>query len=155
MDRHLWAGSYERDLRDVLSMQEEVTRAIVSEIRVKLTTQEQARLANTHPINLEAYQLYLKGRYYYNKRTGESGRKAHEFFEQAIQKDTNYALAWAGLADTISGMGWPPEETRRKVQEAYQKALQLDNTLAEVHTVVGRFKMYDEWDWTAAERELT
>ena len=75
-DHHLWAASYERDLRDVLSMQEEVTRAIVSEMRVKLTAQEQERLVNSHPINPEAYQLYLKGRYYWNKRTLEGFQKA-------------------------------------------------------------------------------
>src|SRR5260370_28206844 len=101
-------------------MQEEVTRAIASEIRVKLTAQEQARLANRHAINPEAYQLYLKGRYYWYKLTPEGMQKAIEYFQQALEKDPAYALAYAGLADTYDSLAFvtllPPRELMPKAK---------------------------------------
>ena len=105
-DHHLWAASYERDLRDVLSMQEEVTRAIVSEIRVKLTAQEHARLASTRLIDPDSYRIYLKGRYYFYKLKPEAMQKAIEYFQQALEKDPAYALAYAGLADTYNALAF-------------------------------------------------
>src|SRR6266853_3788332 len=132
-DHHLWAASYERDLRDVLSMQEEVTRAIASEIRVKLTAQEQARLANTHSINPEAYRLFLKGRYYWYKLKPDAMQKAIEHFEQALEKDPAYALAHAGLADTYNALAFftvfPPREVVPKAKAAAVKALEIDANL--------------------------
>ncbi len=133
-DHHLWAASYERDLRDVLSMQEEVTRAIVSEIRVKLTAQEQARLASTRLIDPDAYRLCLKGRYYFYKLKPEAMQKAIEYFQQALEKDPAYALAYAGLADTYNALAFftvfPPREVVPKAKAAAVKALEIDANLA-------------------------
>jgi TolB-like protein/DNA-binding winged helix-turn-helix (wHTH) protein/tetratricopeptide (TPR) repeat protein len=157
-DHHLWAASYERDLRNVLSMQEEVTHAIVSEVRVKLTVQEQARLAKMHPINPEAYQLYLKGRYFWYKLTPEGMQKAIEYFQQALEKDPAYALAYAGLADSYNILAFftvlPPREVMPKAKAAAVKALELDDNLAEAHVSLGWAGFTYDLDWTAAGKHL-
>src|SRR5467141_212963 len=157
-DHHLWAASYERDLRDVLSMQEEVTRAIVSEIRVKLTAQEQARLANRHPINPEAYKLYLNGHYHWNKRSLEGFQKAIEYFQLAAAKDPAYALAYVGLADTYTYFSFfdvvPPREAMPKAKAAAARALEIDNRLGEAHVSLGYVSYMYDWDWPAAGKHF-
>lgn len=157
-DHHLWAASYDRDLRNVLSMQEEVTRAIVSEVRVKLTAQEQARLASTHPINPEAYQLYLKGRYFWYKLKPEAMQKAIEYFQQALEKDPAYAPAYAGLADSYNTLAFftvfPPREVMPKAKAAAVKALELDDNLAEPHVSLGWAAFTYDRDWPAAGKHL-
>src|SRR5712692_11871011 len=157
-DYHLWAASYERDLRDVLSMQEEVTRAIASEIRVNLSAQEQARLASTRPIDPEAYRLYLKGRYYWNKRSLEGFRKAIEYFQQATAKDPAYALAYVGLADTYTYFSFfdvvPPREAMPKAKAAAARALEIDNRLGEAHVSLGYVSYMYDGDWPAAGKHF-
>src|SRR6266436_4102179 len=157
-DHHLWAASYERDLRDVLSMQEEVTRAIVSEIRVKLTAQEQARLANRHPINPEAYKLYLNGHYHWNKRSLEGFQKAIEYFQLAAAKDPAYALAYVGLADTYTYFSFfdvvPPREAMPKAKAAAARALEIDDSLGEAHVSLGYVSYMYDWDWPAAGKHF-
>jgi TolB-like protein/DNA-binding winged helix-turn-helix (wHTH) protein/Tfp pilus assembly protein PilF len=157
-DHHLWAASYDRDLRNVLSMQEEVTRAIVSEVRVKLTAQEQARLANMHPINPEAYQLYLKGRYFWYKLKPEAMQKAIEYFQQALEKDPAYAPAYAGLADSYNILAFfsvfPPREVMPKAKAAAVKALELDDNLAEAHVSLGWAGFTYDLDWPAAGKHF-
>jgi TolB-like protein/DNA-binding winged helix-turn-helix (wHTH) protein/Flp pilus assembly protein TadD len=157
-DHHLWAASYDRDLRNVLSMQEEVTRAIVSEVRVKLTAQEQARLANMRPINPEAYQHYLKGRYFWYKLNPEAIQKAIEYFQQALEKDPAYAPAYAGLADSYNTLAFftvfPPREVMPKAKAAAVKALELDDNLAEAHVSLGWAGFTYDLDWLAAGKHL-
>ncbi len=157
-DYHLWAASYERDLRDVLSMQEEVTRAIASEIRVNLSAQEQARLASTRPIDPEAYRLYLKGRYYWNKRSLEGFQKAIEYFQLAAAKDPAYALAYVGLADTYTYFSFfdvvPPREAMPKAKAAAARALEIDNRLGEAHVSLGYVSYMYDWDWPAAGKHF-
>jgi TolB-like protein/tetratricopeptide (TPR) repeat protein len=159
-DRHLWAASYERDLRDVLSMQDEVTRAIVSEIRVKLTAQEQARLASTRPINPEAYQLYLKGRYHWYKRSPESLNKSLQYFQEAIEKDPNYASAYAGMAESYNQLGWalygvqPPREAFPRAKSAARRALEIDDRQAEAYAALAWAAYVYDWDWQTADREF-
>jgi TolB-like protein/Tfp pilus assembly protein PilF len=157
-DHHLWAASYERDLCDVLSMQEEVTRAIANEIRVKLSAQEQEQLANRHPINPEAYRLYLKGRYYWYKLTPEGLQKAIEYFQQALEKDPAYALAYAGLADTYNTLAFftvlPPREVMPKAKAAAVKALGIDDNLAEAHVSLGWAGFTYDLDWPAAGKHF-
>jgi len=157
-DYHLWAASYERDLRDVLSMQEEVTRAIASEIRVNLSAQEQARLASTRPIDPEAYRLYLKGRYYWNKRSLEGFQKAIEYFQQATAKDPAYALAYVGLADTYTYFSFfdvvPPREAMPKAKAAAARALEIDDRLGEAHVSLGYVSYMYDWDWPAAGKHF-
>src|SRR2546429_6083930 len=104
-ETHLWAESYERHLRDVLHLQAEVAEAIAKQVQVKLTPQERAQLAQTQPVNPDAYEAYLKGRYHWLRRSGEELPKAVRYFEQAIEIDPTYAAAYAGLADSLSGLG--------------------------------------------------
>ena len=157
-DTHLWADNFERDLKDVLALQDEVARDIVSEIQVKVTPQEQTRLTNARPVNPEAHELYLKGRYHWNKRTPETLKKSLEYFQHAIEKDPGYALAYAGLADSYAMLGagdyqvLPPKEAFPKAEAAARKAIELDSTLAEAHAPLGWSKM-ELWDWQGAERE--
>ncbi len=155
---HLWAGNYERDLRDVLVLQNDVARAIAREIEIKLTPREHAHLGSARPVNSEAYQLYLKGRYFWNKRTEEGFKKAIESFTAAIEKDPNYGQAYAGLADAYSlvseGFGMPRREAMAKARAAALKALELDDTLAEAHVSLAFVRMHYDWDWLGAEKEF-
>ena len=157
-DHHLWAASYERDLKDVLSLQEEVTRAIVSEISVNLTAHEQARLANTRPTDPEAYRLYLKGRFYWYKLTPQAMQKAIEYFQQALEKDPAYAPAYAGLADTYNTLAFftvfPPREVVPKAKAAAVKALEIDANLAEAHVSLGWAGFTYDLDWPAAGKHF-
>ena len=157
-DRHLWAKSYERDLRDVLTLQSDVAQAVAKEIQVKLTPQEQARLVNARPIDPGAHEAYLRGRFYWNKFTAEGFKKSIDYFQQALEKDPAYALAYAGLADAYNILAvashLPPKEVMPKAKAAAIKALELDETLAEAHVSLGIFKLFYEWDWVGAEREF-
>ena len=156
----LWAENYERDVRDVLALEGEVARAITSEIKIKLTPQEQLQLASARPVNPEAYEAYLKGRYYWNKVTEEGLKKGIVHFEQAIGKDPGYAQAYAGLADcytilggTILG-GLAPREAMPKAKAAALKALEVDSTLAEAHASLAIVTWRYDWDWLTAEGEF-
>ena len=154
---HLWAESYERDLGDILALQSDVAQAIANEIRIKLTPQEQARLASPRPVNPEAYEAYLKGRYLWNKMTQEALQKGIQWFEEAIQKDPGYAAAYAGLADcylTLLDYGYlSPKEAMAHANRAAARALELDETLAEAHTSSAHVHLH-EFAWLPAEKEF-
>jgi TolB-like protein/Flp pilus assembly protein TadD len=158
-DRHLWAESYEGDLRDVLALQSKVARAIAQEIRITLTPQEQRHLANARPIDPEAHQAYLKGRHYWNQRP-RGLTEAVRYFEQAIEKDPSYALAYSGLADSYAITAtWEigtvsMDEAMRKANAAVAKALRLDDTVAEAHASLAFIKLHYDWDWPATEMEI-
>jgi TolB-like protein/Tfp pilus assembly protein PilF len=156
-ESHLWAESYERNLRDVLALQSEIARAIAREIQIKLTPQEHAQLSDVHPVDPDAYEAYLKGRYFWNKRSGNSLGKASEFFRQAVQKDPNYAAAYSGLADCASSAGWfaflNPEEGFGKGRMLARKALEMDRSLGEAHASLGWALTYYDYDFVSAERE--
>ncbi|MGA8539851.1 MAG: protein kinase [Terriglobales bacterium] len=157
-DTHLWAQSYDRDLHDVLNLQGEVAQVIANEVNAKVTPKEQAGLAEKRPIDPEAYQAYLQGRYYWNKRTKEDIKKAIGYFQQAIDKDPNYALAYAGLADSYlilslySNAPW--QETYGKAKAAATKALEIDDSLAEAHATLAATRAGDHWDLAGALTEL-
>jgi eukaryotic-like serine/threonine-protein kinase len=154
-DRHLWAKSYERELRDILSLQNDVAKAIADEVKVKLTSQEQQRLQDTAVIKPAAYESYLEGRYYWNKNDADSVKKSIEFYSQAIESDANYAPAYAGLADAYWATGdIAPAAAMAKSREYAEKALALDNTLAQAHTSLALVKFYGDWDWAGAEKEF-
>jgi len=157
-DTHLWAESYDRDLHDILALQDDVARAIANQIKVKLTPQEQVRLASARPVNPETHEAYLKGRYYWNKRTEEGFHRSIEYFSEATEKDPNYALAHAGLADSYIILGYfsllPAKEAYAKAREAATRALELDDTLAEAHNALATAKADYDWDWPGAEREF-
>jgi TolB-like protein/DNA-binding winged helix-turn-helix (wHTH) protein/Tfp pilus assembly protein PilF len=158
-DRNLWAENYDRELRDILALHSDVARAIASEIRIMLTPEEEARLARTRPVNPEAYEAYLKGRYFWNKRTEEGFKKAIGHFERAIASDPTYALAYSGVADSYILLGGadygalPPHEAIPKARSAALKALGIDSTIAEAHASMGGIKEQFEWDWNGSERE--
>jgi TolB-like protein/DNA-binding winged helix-turn-helix (wHTH) protein len=158
-DRHVWANGYERDLRDVLALQDEVARAIAREIKVKLAPQDQTRLATArHQVNPQAYELYLKGRYYWNKRHGTAVTRAAEYFNKVIALDGNYAAAYVGLADcyvSLTDLGdLPPSEAYGKAKEATLRALEIDNGLAEAHASLAVIRADYVWDWEGAESEF-
>jgi TolB-like protein/DNA-binding winged helix-turn-helix (wHTH) protein/Tfp pilus assembly protein PilF len=159
-DQHLWASSYERDLHDVLRLQDEVGGAIAGEVRAKLlkvSGQEQARTAQAQTVNPEAYQLYLQGRYFWNKRTATTMQKAIAYFQQAIELDPHYALAYAGLADCYGLLpnytNLPSGEADQKALAAATKAVEIDPTLAEPYAILATSGR-NRWDWLEAERQL-
>ena len=157
-DKQLWGEQYTRKVADAASVQQEIATAISGNLRVRLTSEDKTRLAKSSATNSEAYQLYLRGRYHANQTTEAELRKSIEYFQQAIDKDPHYALAYAGLADSYSalGGGWmylPPTDTLPKAKEAAEKALELDETLAEAHASLAYATFFD-WDWPSAEREF-
>jgi TolB-like protein/DNA-binding winged helix-turn-helix (wHTH) protein/Flp pilus assembly protein TadD len=155
-DRHLWAETYESQLGDVLGLQNRVSSAIVDEIRINLTPEERNRLAKTPAVSPEAYENYLKGRYYWNKRSNEGLTKAIGYYEQATHKDPQYALAYAGLADSYGIIGatifgsMPAREAAPKAKAAALHALEIDPTLAEAANSLATVKFNYDWDWAGA-----
>jgi TolB-like protein/DNA-binding winged helix-turn-helix (wHTH) protein/dihydrofolate reductase len=160
-DKHLWAHSYEVELRDILTVQKEVARSIAEQIRLELNPHEQRRLDQPQAVNGEAYESYLKGRFFWNKRTGEGLKKAIDYFSQAIQKDPNYAPAYAGLADSYALAGdWKygvlaPREAYPRAKAAAKKAIALDSTLGEAHISFAFCLEGFDWDFESAGREFT
>ena len=159
-DKHLWSQSYEGEVKDTLALQNQVARAIADQIRINLNPQEQAALKSAKVVNPEAYQSYLKGRYFWNKRTPDSLKVALAYFNQAIDEDSNYAQAYSGLADTYALLGdWQyavmtPKEALPKAKIAATKALELDNTLSEAHNSLAFcFDAFD-WDLESAGKEF-
>ena len=161
-DEHIWADSYDRQLSDVLLLQNEVASDIARQIDLQLTPQQKQRLdAAARPVNPEAYQAYLLGRYYWDTRTAQGLEKAQAYFDDAIKKDPNFALAYAGKADYfayLTVLGGPevlkPQIAMEQARAAAQKALQLDPLLAEAHASMGNVLHNYDWNWTAAEHEF-
>jgi TolB-like protein/DNA-binding winged helix-turn-helix (wHTH) protein len=158
-DEHLWAQSYEGDLRDTLALQSQVAQAIANQIRVTVSRQERAALKKSNPVNAGAYDAYLKGRYYWNKRTAEGLNQAIEFFKLSIAADPSNAEAYSGLADSYALSGdWKfgllaPAEAFPQAKAAANEALALDEGLAEAHTSLAFVLDLYYWDWAAAEKE--
>jgi len=157
-EAHLWAESYERDLRNVLALQSEVAQAIAREVQVKLTPQEQAHLRQIHQVDPEAYEAYLKGRYYWNRRSSEGLSKAAENFQLAITKDPSYAGAYSGLADCLVLRGsWgiaAPDEGCGRAKQVALRALEIDSGLSEGHASLAFATMWYDYDFLTAEREF-
>lgn len=156
-DQHVWAQSYERSWTNVLTLQNEVARAIVENVRVRVTPKERERLDKSASVDPAAHQAYLKGRFAFSQLSGESSRSAVDFYQQAIQIDPGYAPTYAGLADAysmMSGNYLPTEEAMPRAKHAAMKALELDPDLASAHAALGYIKMFHEWDWKGAEAEF-
>src|SRR5258708_3405665 len=155
-DQHLWADTYESPIGDVLALQNRVSSAIVDEIRINLSKEDKERLAQKPSVSPEAYEDYLKGRYYWNKRSGEGFEKAIGYFEEATRKDPQYALAYAGLADCYGIIGatiygrLPAAEAAPKAKAAAIRALEIDPSLAAAETSLATAKFYYDWDWAGA-----
>jgi TolB-like protein/DNA-binding winged helix-turn-helix (wHTH) protein len=160
-DKHLWAQSYEGDLRDTLKLQKQVARSIAEQIRIQLTPHEQTVLKNVTRVDWEAYEAYLKGRYFWNKRTADGLKEAIYYFNQAIEKDPNYAPAYAGLADSFALAGdWqygvlPAREAYPKAKAAAAKAVALDSSLGEAHISLAWCLDSFDWAWESAGKEFT
>ena len=158
-DKQLWGEQYNRKLTDLVSVQQEIATAISENLRARLTSEEKTRSAKTYAANPEAYQLYLNGHFHANKGTYDGLIKGNEYFQQAIAKDPNYALAYAGLADSYVQLGGgliylPPSEAMPKAKAAAMKALELDDNLAEAHAALAGAQYFYDWDWPSAEREF-
>ena len=157
-ESHIWGAHYDRKLEDILAVQQDMTREISQRLRIEFTGEKQ-NLIQRSTRNPEAYQLYLRGRYFWNKRTEDGLRKSIEYYEQATKLDPNYALAYVGISDsygmTTTTLGtFPPSEAGSKAKEAALRALEIDDTLAEAHISLGNVKMFFDWDWPAAEHEF-
>ena len=152
----LWSEIYERDVADVFAIQEEISRAIVDTLRVRLATGQASTLVEPHTDNVQAYTAYLRARYFWRRKSANGLRKCIEYFEQAIAADPAYALAYAGLADTYISQGYvgfvPPSEAFPRARRAAERALVLDDTLAEAHTAAACVSMFYDWEWQRAER---
>jgi TolB-like protein/Flp pilus assembly protein TadD len=160
-NKQLWGEQFEPRVSELLAVQREIAKEISNNLRLKLSGTDQQRLTKNYTDNAEAYQLYLKGRYYWNKRTEEGLRKGIEYFQNAIDRDPNYALAYSGLADCYNSFGFsfdvgslPPGEAIPKAKAAAAKALEIDDTLAEAHTSLAYARQLYDWDWSGSEREF-
>ncbi len=157
----LWGESFDEKFADMFSLEDSISRQVAAALALKLTGEEQQRLSRNHTHNSEAYQLYMKGRYFWNKRTGGGLQKGIDHFEQAIRIDPNYALAFAGLADSYILLGsythsqLPPRDAMLRAKAAAERALALDGSLAEAHVSLAFIKLYYEWDWRGVEPEFT
>ncbi|MEP6470858.1 MAG: protein kinase [Acidobacteriota bacterium] len=154
----MWGKRFHEKFSDVFVVQESIAREILQSLRLKLTGAQEQRLARRYTENAAAYDLYLKGRFYWNKRTEEATDKSIEFFQAAIERDPNYALAYAGLADSYLARAFygtgPPREIMPKAREAATRALQIDDRLAEAHTLLADSRYLFDWDWPGAEKEF-
>jgi TolB-like protein/DNA-binding winged helix-turn-helix (wHTH) protein/Flp pilus assembly protein TadD len=159
-DKHLWAETYDRDLGDVLGLQSEVAQAIAQQVRAQVTPQQQARFRAARTVNPEAYDAYLKGRYYLSNQftTPQPLNMAKTYFEEAVRKDPGFAPAYAGLADTYLYLAifrqMPAESAHRLAEEALRHALSLDDSIGEAHDTLAVLSWRYSWDWDATEREL-
>ena len=156
-DEHIWSEEYPREYRSLLEVQEEVARRIAEQIQISLTPEDRARLASTHPVDPEAHENYLKGRYYFNQRTGDALNKSIASFQQAIARDSRYALAYSGLADAYAMLGFrgafPSKDALSRAKTAALRAIELDETLTEPHASLAFIAETHEWEWATAERE--
>jgi TolB-like protein/DNA-binding winged helix-turn-helix (wHTH) protein/Flp pilus assembly protein TadD len=159
-DQHLWAETYERDVGDVLRLQSEVAQVIAEQVRAQVTPQQQARLRSARPVNAEAYEAYLKGRYYLSNQFTLAGplNTARSSFEESIQKDPGFALAYSGLADSYVFLAFfrqmSSDRAYESAKEALRKALELDDSIGEAHDTLGLLSWRFEWNWDAAGREF-
>jgi serine/threonine protein kinase len=155
---HLWSERYDREMQDIFDIQDEISLAIVDALKVKLLGSEKAAVLKRYTENTEAYQLYLKGRFHYGKWTEEGFRKSIEYFEGAIEKEPNYAPAFAGMSNSYAYLWWYgyllPNESAPRMKEAAARALAIDSALAESHLCLARLKYTYDWDWLGGEREF-
>jgi eukaryotic-like serine/threonine-protein kinase len=154
----LWGQQYDRKFSDILSVQEDIARQVSDKLHIRPNGEQQNRLAKRYTEDTEAYQLYLKGRYYWNRRTADSLKQANVYFQQAIDRDPGYGLAYAGLAESYVQFNYyevlPPRESCAKARAAALKALDIDDGLAEAHTGLGYINVTCDWDWPGGEREF-
>ena len=154
----IWGAGYDRNIADLVAVKQAIAQEITAKLKLKLSSEEQRRLVNRDSTNAEAYQFYLRGRYFWNKRTSDGIKQAIEHFQQCVERDPNFALGYVGLADSYTGLTFynfaAPHETMPKAKESAIKALALDNTLAEAHASLAHVLMNYDWNWSEAEKEF-
>jgi TolB-like protein/tetratricopeptide (TPR) repeat protein len=154
----LWGSVYDRKIADLVAVKQAIAQEVTAKLKLKLSSEEQRRLVKRDSINPEAYQFYLRGRYFWNKRTPDGIKQAIEQFQQGIERDPNFALGHVGLADSYIGLTFydfaAPHETMPKAKESAIKALALDNTAAEAHASLAHVLMNYDWNWSEAEKEF-
>ncbi len=154
---HLWSERFDRNMDDVFAIQDEISLAIVDNLKLNLLKGEKTRLIKRHTNDPEAYNFYLQGRYFYNKRTEEDMKRSVEYFERALEKDPKFALPYAGLADAYATLGfyhwWPFEEARSKTKEYALKGLEVDDSVGETHAAYANYILWFEFNWVDAEKE--
>jgi len=157
-DTHIWGQQYSRKASDIFALQNDLAKEMTSMLRMRLTGEDEKRMAKSYTASPDAYQDYLKGRYWWNKRDEDGFNKGREYFQQAIEKDPTYALAYSGLADCyslLSEYGYvAPKESYPRAKQAAQKALEIDDTLAEAHASLAWIKTFYDWDWSGGEKEF-
>ena len=156
-DSQLWGEQFKRKSSDILAVQEQISQQILDKLRLRLSSEQKKQLTKRYTDNSEAYYLYLRGRYHWNKRTEEGLRKGIDYFRDAIEKDPGYALAYSGLADSYDVLPFysvmTPKEAFPKAKAAAMKALEIDESLAEAHTSLAHALWAYDWDWAGSERE--
>jgi TolB-like protein/Tfp pilus assembly protein PilF len=154
----IWGAGYDRKIADLVAVKQAIAQEITAKLKLKLSSEEQRLLVKRDSTNAEAYQFYLRGRYFWNKRTSDGIKQAIEYFQQSVERDPNFALGYVGLADSYIGLTFynfaAPHETMPKAKESAIKALALDNTLAEAHTSLAHVLMNYDWNWSEAEKEF-
>jgi TolB-like protein/Tfp pilus assembly protein PilF len=154
----IWGAGYDRNIADLVAVKQAIAQEITAKLKLKLSGEEQRLLVKRDSTNAEAYQFYLRGRYFWNKRTSDGIKQAIEYFQQSVERDPNFALGYVGLADSYIGLTFynfaAPHETMPKAKESAIKALALDNTLAEAHTTLAHVLMNYDWNWSEAEKEF-
>ena len=157
-DQHVWSENFSRELKDIFMVQSEIAKQVAMELETVLSSEETEEIDKTHTKNLEAYNLYLKGRYFWHRRTEVDVKKSIEYFNQALVKDSNYSLAYAGLADAyhiLAFYRWYPwVEGWEKCKEYALKALSINKNLAEAHATLGSIAIWYDWNWEITEKEL-
>jgi TolB-like protein/Flp pilus assembly protein TadD/predicted Ser/Thr protein kinase len=155
---NIWSETYDREMENIFAIQDDIAKAIVGALEIKLLGERKEPLVKNFTADLRAYNLYLQGRFFWNKRTAEDMKKAVDYFSQAVEMDPKYALAYAGLSDAHGVLPFyvpvAPKEAFSKAREAALKALEIDGSLAEARSALGFVYMYSDWDWKAAEAEL-
>ncbi|UCE41088.1 MAG: protein kinase [Candidatus Aminicenantes bacterium] len=155
---HIWSEKYDREMEDIFAIQDEISLAVVDKLKIKLLEEEKTKLTKRYTENKEAYRLFLKGRYFWNRRLEGDLNRAIEYFNQAIAKDPLYALAYSGIADCLNLIGlWgflPPKEIYPKAKASAKKALEIDESLGEAHSSLGFIHTFYDWEWQAAESEF-
>jgi len=154
----IWGAGYDRKIADLVAVKQAIAQEVTAKLKLKLSSEEQRLLVKRDSTNAEAYQFYLRGRYFWNKRTSDGIKQAIEYFQQSVERDPNFALGYDGLADSYTGLTFynfaAPHETMPKAKESAIKALALDDTLAEAHTSLAHVLANYDWNWSAAEKEF-
>ena len=156
--KHLWTGQFNEDFNGIFAVEDSISKQMVEALRLRLTDDEQRRVTRHYTENIDAYRLYLKGRYFQDKRTTDGLTKSIEYFERTTENDPNYALAFAGLADSYVALAvrsdMRPQDSYQKAKAAAMRAIEIDDTTAEAHASLGNVAYWYDWDWSRAEREF-